>query len=62
MTWNPHDHERRVVWIPCGTCWGQRRLFTATAGTGRLVPHTCPSCMGLGERLADGDPTPAPAT
>jgi len=63
MTWNPQDDiESRSVWIPCGTCWGQRRLFTATAGTGRLVPHTCPTCMGVGERLTDGDHSAAATT
>jgi hypothetical protein len=58
----PHDHEHRAdgVWVPCATCWGQRRLLTARAGGG-LVARTCPGCMGVGERLADGDHVPAPA-
>lgn len=54
-------HDRDGVWIPCGTCWGQRRLYREAAGSGRLVAHTCPSCMGVGERLADGDQVPARA-
>ncbi|WP_217915366.1 hypothetical protein [Miltoncostaea marina] len=42
------------VWAPCGTCWGQRRLYVALVRGGRLTPRTCPACMGLGERLCAG--------
>lgn len=58
----PHHHEHHSapgVWVPCATCWGQRRLLTASGGGG-LVPTTCPACLGLGERLADGGGVPAP--
>ena len=51
--------EHEGVWVPCGTCWGQRRLYAVAAGTGDLVPHACPSCMGVGERLVGGDHAPA---
>lgn len=54
----PRDHDG--VWVPCGTCWGQRRLYVAPADGGRLAARTCPSCMGLGERLSGGDQVPAP--
>ncbi|HMN98672.1 MAG TPA: hypothetical protein PKD59_04615 [Miltoncostaeaceae bacterium] len=39
-----------TVWIPCGTCWGQRRILADHNGEG-LVPHACPSCLGTGEQL-----------
>jgi hypothetical protein len=39
------------VWVPCGTCWGQRRIHSDRNGEG-LVPHACPTCLGTGERLA----------
>ena len=41
-----------AIWIPCPTCWGQRRIFEDRNGDG-LTPCTCPSCLGLGERLID---------
>jgi hypothetical protein len=53
-TGDTHD----PVWITCATCWGQRRLLTASSG--RLEPITCPSCLGIGERLSGGDQVPAP--
>ena len=56
MTHLSSDHG--AVWVPCGTCWGQRRLYS-TAPDGGLVPHSCPSCIGLGERLVGGDQVPA---
>ncbi len=37
-------------WTACPTCWGQRRIFEDHNGEG-LVPHTCPGCLGLGERI-----------
>ena len=43
--------ETPTIWTPCPTCWGQRRIFEDPNGEG-LVPHTCPSCLGLGERIA----------
>jgi hypothetical protein len=60
MTWHHHEPHGDGVWVPCATCWGQRRLLTASAGGG-LVPTTCPGCLGVGERLAGGDQVPAPA-
>ena len=54
----PDGHDG--VWTPCGTCWGQRRLYRASAEGGRLTAHTCPTCMGVGERLSGGDQVPAP--
>ena len=39
-----------AVWIPCGTCWGQRRIYSNPNGEG-LVPHACPACLGTGEQL-----------
>jgi hypothetical protein len=41
-----------VTWAPCPTCWGQRRVYEDRNGEG-LVPHACPSCLGLGERLVE---------
>jgi hypothetical protein len=60
MTWNSPEHrDDHIVWIPCGTCWGQRTLFTTSAERGRLVPSACPGCLGVGERLVGGDHVPA---
>ncbi len=39
-----------IVWEPCPTCWGQRRIFDDRNGEG-LVPCTCPTCLGVGELL-----------
>ena len=39
-----------AIWIPCPTCWGQRRIYEDRNGDG-LTPCTCPSCLGVGERL-----------
>lgn len=44
-------HTGPAIWIPCPTCWGQRRIFEDCNGDG-LTPHACPSCLGLGEQLA----------
>lgn len=63
MTWiSPERHEGHDVWIPCGTCWGQRTVFTTSAEHGGLTPGACPGCLGVGERLTGGDhvPTAAP--
>jgi hypothetical protein len=38
-----------ITWTLCATCWGQRQVFDNPNGEG-LVPHACPSCLGLGER------------
>jgi hypothetical protein len=42
-----------VVWLPCPTCWGQRRILEvvpAANGEGDLlVPRSCPGCLGVGE-------------
>jgi len=43
------------VWVPCGTCWGQRRIYADRNGEG-LVPHDCPGCLGTGERLVASGP------
>jgi hypothetical protein len=42
-----------AVWVPCPVCWGQRRLWEDASGEG-LVPHVCPACLGIGERLLLG--------
>ena len=42
-----------TTWEPCATCWGQRRIFEDRNGEG-LVPCTCPTCLGLGERVVLG--------
>jgi hypothetical protein len=58
-----HHHEPHgdpSVWVPCATCWGQRRLLMAAAGGG-LAPTTCPGCLGVGERLANSAQVAAPA-
>ena len=61
MTPRHHEsHDSAGVWAPCATCWGQRRLLTACADGG-LVPSACPACLGVGERLADGDQVVAAA-
>ena len=61
MTRHHHESHGDVgVWVTCATCWGQRRLLTASGGGAGLVPTTCPGCLGVGERLAGGDHVPAP--
>ena len=40
-----------AIWVACPTCWGQRRIFEDRNGEG-LVAHRCPTCLGLGERIA----------
>jgi hypothetical protein len=42
-----------ATWEPCATCWGQRRILEDRNGEG-LVPCTCPTCLGLGERIVLG--------
>jgi hypothetical protein len=61
MTYHGHAPHGSGVWVMCATCWGQRRLLTAPAGGGGLISIVCPGCLGVGERLADGHPVPAPA-
>lgn len=39
-----------AIWAPCPTCWGQRRIYADRNGEG-LVPHACPDCLGMGERV-----------
>jgi hypothetical protein len=63
MTWiSPERHEGHDVWIPCGTCWGQRTVFTTSAEHGGLTPGACPGCLGVGERLSDGGHVPSTAS
>ncbi|HMN99665.1 MAG TPA: hypothetical protein PKD59_09640 [Miltoncostaeaceae bacterium] len=57
MTHHHSDGDAR--WVPCGTCWGQRRLWSPDAD-GALHAEACPTCLGLGERLLGGDQVPAP--
>lgn len=58
MPWHHHEPGGAPgVWVSCATCWGQRRLLTPSPDGG-LVPSTCPGCLGVGERLADGDQVP----
>ncbi len=47
----PTSLATSVIWVPCGTCWGQRRLYEDRNGEG-LVPCVCPGCLGVGERPA----------
>jgi hypothetical protein len=47
-----HEPFGASVWVTCATCWGQRRLLTP-GPEGELTPSLCPSCLGIGERLAD---------
>jgi hypothetical protein len=56
-----HHTDGDALWIPCGTCWGQRRVWSPDAG-GALRAEACPSCLGLGERLHGGDQVPAAAS
>jgi hypothetical protein len=53
-----HHTDGDAHWVPCGTCWGQRRLWSP-APDGALRADTCPSCLGLGELLHGGDQVPA---
>jgi len=39
-----------VLWRPCPTCGGQRRIYQDRNGEG-LVPYTCPACLGVGDEL-----------
>lgn len=52
-----------LAWIPCPTCWGQRRILEPdrTPGAGRraLVAQTCPRCLGVGEVMEGGALAPA---
>jgi hypothetical protein len=47
------EHEETRTWVPCPTCWGQRRILTrveAPNGEGAiLVAGSCPGCLGVGE-------------
>jgi hypothetical protein len=43
--------DTRLIWSPCPTCWGQRRILENPNGEG-LVAHPCPTCLGLGEQMA----------
>ena len=53
----PRNHEHAslrpsLAWVPCGTCWGQRKLVTLEPH-GIVTAETRPSCLGVGERLQD---------
>jgi hypothetical protein len=50
LTLRDADREP-AIWIPCPSCWGQRRIFEDRNGDG-LTPCTCPGCLGLGEQIA----------
>ena len=39
-----------LVWVPCATCWGQRRIVTI-GHSGEARAQTCTTCLGVGERL-----------
>jgi hypothetical protein len=43
------------IWVPCPTCWGQRRILEPVAaanGEGDLlVAMPCPACLGVGDVL-----------
>ncbi len=41
-----------LVWVPCASCWGQRRQFVQDA-RGRWWGRDCPRCEGSGEVLED---------
>ena len=50
-----------ATWIPCPTCWGQRRILEPDrapgAPCGALVARACPGCLGIGE-VVTGEPAP----
>lgn len=45
--WRRGEPAEAEPWRPCGTCWGQRRIWVQLAEG--LVPTTCQQCLGLGE-------------
>jgi len=49
-----------ATWIPCPTCWGQRRILEPDrapgAARGALVATPCPDCLGIGE-VVTGEPS-----
>lgn len=48
-----------LVWAPCPTCWGQRRIVCRPEGRGyELV--TCYGCLGVGEVPQPAREIPAP--
>ena len=51
-----------AIWIPCPTCWGQRRILEPDRAPGApragLVARPCPGCLGVGEVIG-GEPPPA---
>jgi hypothetical protein len=55
----PDTPATPMVWAPCPTCWGQRRIVCRPEGRGyELV--TCFGCLGVGEVLQparEGRPT-----
>ena len=58
-TLRPIASATPVVWAPCPTCWGQRRIACRPEGQGwELV--TCYGCLGVGEVLQPARETPAP--
>lgn len=55
----PGPTETRMVWAPCPTCWGQRRIMCRPEGRGyELV--ACFGCLGVGEVLQPARDVPAP--
>lgn len=41
-----------VVGTQCGSCWGQKKIFTPFHGS--LLPVVCPTCGGKGVQPTDG--------
>lgn len=55
-----HDQERKatelaLTWVPCGTCWGQRKIVSLGPDES-VCEEVCPSCLGVGERLQGAPP------
>lgn len=39
--------------VPCGHCWGQRRIFRQAGNGEGLIPTLCGPCSGTGRVLED---------
>jgi hypothetical protein len=47
------DRPHRLVWVPCGNCWGQLVSWEWDPETRRYRARTCVPCAGTGTRLVD---------
>jgi hypothetical protein len=55
----PDTPETPMVWAPCPTCWGQRRIVCRPEGR-RYELVTCYGCLGVGEVPQPARDAPAP--